>query len=819
MVVDFGRSIGFGLVAAVACGLAAAPAARGEDVAPVSFTRDIRPILARNCFTCHGPDEGTRQAGLRLDLREGALAELESGAVAVTPGAPETSELYARLRADEFLRMPPVDSGANLSDEEIELIERWIRQGATYERHWSFEPIARAPIPDVQRRDWAWNEIDRFILHRLEQEGIAPSPAADRVTLIRRLSLDLIGLPPTPVEVESFLDDQEPGAYERLVDRLLASPHFGERWGRHWLDLARYADSDGYLGDSLRPYAYRYRDWVIDAINRDMPLDQFATLQIAGDLLEDATLEEKIATGFHRNSMKNTEAGADRELDRVIRTVDRVSTVGAVWLGLTVGCAECHSHKFDPLSHEEFYQLYAFFNDLEDVDLPAPLPDELVEYEEALHHWRTETEQLAQQAQTLATASVSSEELHEVLESLAVPPDDRDESQQDRISLFMQRVNEKCQDVLRRYEKVAAAKPSRPETKVAVVTERDQHRPTHVHLRGDFRRLGEEVEPGTPAVLHPSRPRDGERLDRLDLANWLFDPENPLTPRRTANGIWMHLFGRGLVATVDNLGVSGEAPSHPELLDWLAARLVDDRLTRKQFIRLIVTSATYRQSSANRSDLVQRDPLNVLLARQSRLRLEAEVIRDAALSVSGLLDATIGGPSIRPPMDPHLTAVSRNRKWEVSEGAARYRRGMYVLFRRATPYPMLTLFDAPDSTVTCAQRERSNSPLQALTLLNNPVFFECATHFGARSALIDGERPEEWLAAAFRRCLAREPSRAELNRLVSLYQEQRRQLKELSPEEIRELCGDVPGPDPEEQAARVVVARILMNLDEFITRE
>lgn len=787
----------------------------GSDTAPaVNYTRDIRPILSRKCFTCHGPDESAREAGLRLDLREEALSTLESGSVALVPEDPEGSELYLRLQEDDFLRMPPTDSGHSLSSDEIALIRRWIEQGALYERHWSFEPIGRPQVPSVADASWARNEIDLFILHRLEREGIAPSPSADRATLIRRLSLDLIGLPPTPSDVDAFEEDHLPGAYERLVDRLLASPHFGERWGRHWLDLARYADSDGYLGDDLRNYAYRFRDWTIAAINDDLPFDEFTILQIAGDLVDGANVEDQIAAGFHRQSMKNTEAGADRELDRVVRTVDRVSTLGTVWLGLTVGCAECHSHKFDPVSHEEFYSLYAFFNNLEEVDLPAPLPEELTKYEQDLKTWSAEKESVTRALDSLRSEAVSDD----VLEILSKGASDRNEEEQAKIDRMMKSAGGEERQVLQKYEAVVGSKPVYPKTQAPTVKETGQ-RKTFVHLRGDYRQRGEQVQPGTPAVLHPFHPRD-EQPDRLDLARWIVDENNPLTPRTTVNRVWMRLFGRGFVSTVDNLGVSGESPSHPELLDWLARKFVEEKLTRKQLIRLIVTSSTYRQASTDRPDLVQRDPLNVLLGRQSRLRLEAEIVRDAALSVSGLLNMEVGGPSFRPPMNMHLAAVSRNREWEVSEGAERYRRGMYILFRRATPYPMLTLFDTPDSTVACAQRERSNSPLQALTLLNDPVFFECAMHFGASLASIKAHRPEDWIEFGFRQCLGRTPTSLETQRLVSLYREQRALLADASINEVRKLLlDDEVDLEPREYAARVVVARSLMNLDEFITRE
>ena len=730
------RGLGWACTAWVCSG-----GARGQEI---DFTRDIRPLLAQKCFTCHGPDEGTRQAELRLDLPAGLLGELESGARAVVAGDPQQSEIYQRLVADDDLRMPPLESGQRLDDQQIELVRRWIEQGASYRKHWSFERLdASLPTP-VDSLGWARNPIDRFVLARLEQEQIDVSPAAPPETLVRRLYLDLTGLPPTAQQVDAYVAASDPSAYEQLVDRLLASPAFAERWARRWLDLARFADSDGDLGDKLRPNAYGYRDWVLQAIADDMPFDQFTIEQIAGDLLPQASVAQKAATGFHRNSLKNTEAGSDQELDRVVRTVDRISTVGSVWLGLTVGCAECHSHKFDPLSQREFYQLYAFFNNIEDVDLKLPAA-----------------------------------------------------------------------------EGAGASLPT--------IAETTRRRETFVHVRGDFRRPGEQVEPAAPAFLHPFQPRQPV-ADRLDLANWLVDRNNPLTARTVVNRYWMYLFGRGLVDTVDNLGVSGEAPSHPRLLDWLAQEFMRQGWSRKRLVKTIVMSATYQQASDERADLAERDPHNRWLARQARFRLEAEVVRDVALRSSGLLDQRVGGPSVRPPLSADITAYSRNQDWVVSEGGDRYRRGLYILWRRATPYPMLQVFDAPDTSVSCARRDRSNSPLQALTLLNDPVFVECAQHLALRMTPWHGSAAaaadeRQWIAEIFGRYLSRRPTPAELTRLGDYYRSQQLRLAELSPDQIRQVCGPqfadcLPlDRDLREQAARYLVSRCILNLDETITRQ
>jgi|SRR6185503_13738901 hypothetical protein len=627
--------------------------------------------------------------------------------------------------------------------------------------HWAF--VAPKPVvpPDVKNTR-VRNPIDAFVLARLEKDKLRPAPEADRVTLIRRLSFDLVGLPPGAAEVRAFVEDRRPDAYSRLVDRLLDSPQFGEQWARHWLDLARYADSDGYEKDGARPYAYLYRDWVIAALNRDLPFDQFTLEQLAGDLLPGSTHDQKVATGFHRQTLTNKEGGVDQEEFRTKAVVDRVNTTSAVWLGLTLGCAECHDHKYDPLSQREFYQFYAFFNNASEKDIEAPGP---------------------------ATP----------------PPSD------------------------------STKEKKKPKPAAAILVEEEQPRDTRIHVRGDFLRRGDAVQPGTPAVLHPFAAR-GARPDRLDLARWLVDPANPLTARVTVNRVWRHLFGRGLVPTLDDFGTRGDAPSHPELLDWLANQFLapvesfnrsivqsaigsiastksnDSTIQRfndstkprpwsqKALIRLIVNSATYRQASLQRAELGDRDPLNMLLARQGRFRLDAENVRDTWLAASGLLTRQIGGPSVRPPLPADIAAIgyAGTIKWPNSEGPDRYRRGLYVFFQRTVPYPMLTTFDAPDSNAACTRRERSNTPLQALTLLNDPVFFECAQALGKRMHSLKGDATAK-LRFAFEQCLGRAPSRDELARLRQLYAAHSR----LSSSD----------------KALVASARVIMNLDEFVTRE
>ncbi len=978
----------------VACG--AAWVARGAEPVAIDFGRDILPILSNNCFHCHGPDDGERKAKLRLDTHAGALGVGKSGATAIVPGKTAESELILRITSkhdDEV--MPPRDAKEKLTAKQIELLTRWVQQGAPWGKFWAFETPRRATPPTISREFAARGRtpIDAFVLARLERERLAPSPEADRRTLVRRLSLDLTGLPPDVATADAFVRDTRPDAYERLVDTLLASPHFGERWGRHWLDLARFADSAGYLNDTLRPYAYLYRDWVIDAVNRDVPFDRFTVEQLAGDLLPEATLEQKIATGFHRNSLKNDEAGADLELDRTKAAVDRTATTGAVWLGLTVGCAECHTHKYDPISHREFYQLYSFFNSTAEREVSAPRPDELADFNRKQAAWEKERDRLevplrdhvatlvgapsaawetalarpaerwtvlvpdeittitedeervgvpnadrsfttgardpvrtryvvkvpvegrgitglrlealadlgvkagrarsgdfhlaefsamlktpdgAQHKLEFATARADFEtkgapakdtldgdnttgwsvtgktdtshaivfelktardfpagsQLYVELEhritgvltrfrlatttgALPLAPDPLPDELVAILDLPRERrTPEQALAVARHVARFAdeagqklfaplaahyAKQPDFPKTAAPILVTHE--RKTRIHLRGEYQQPGDEVEPGTPAVLPPLE-RRGARADRLDLARWLVDPANPLTARVTVNHVWQHLFGRGLVATVDNFGLLGEPPSHPELLDYLATEFVQLGWSRKKLIRLIVTSATYRQSSVLREDLAERDPQNVFLARQSRGRLEAEIVRDVFLASSGLLNARIGGPSIYPALPSFVMAFGRNKTWPESKGPEKYRRGMYIHLRRNVPYPMLATFDASDASVACLRRERSNSPLQALTLLNDPVFFECHENLGRQLTELPGDTTvDARLRHAFELCLSRPPTAAESAAMRRHFDDQ-----------LQLAQGD-------RKLAFVAAARLIMNLDEFITRE
>ena len=601
-------------------------------------------------------------------------------------------------------------------------------------RPWSFAPVERPPLPAVRNADWSRTPIDRFVLARLEKEGIAPSPVAGKRILLRRLSLDLIGLPPTPAEMDAFLADSSPDAYQRQVDRLLASPHYGEKWARHWLDLARYADSDGYEKDWTRPWAWRYRDWVINALNSNMPFDEFSIEQIAGDLLPRPSTEQKVATGFHRMTLTNREGGVDNEQFRFENVIDRASTTGTVWLGLTVGCAQCHDHKFDPITQKDFYQWVALFDNTEEADIDAPLPGEVGSYQRKYAEYRAKRDALLGEYNVPALQSAWEQRM---LEAAAQPGKWTDwdlawdcllklTSGGDGEKIIRKKPAERTQrdvDVLtdhfvRNYHfavgqpkyrelklneldtKLTALKNEYPRlTQAYAIAESSPPRSSYLRVRGNYKALGIAVEPGGIAALPPIPA--SARINRLDMARWLFSRDNPLTARVTVNRLWQEFFGQGLVRTSDDFGMQGDKPVYPELLDWLAVEFRESGWNVKHLQRLIVTSAVYRQSSTVRPELETKDPANTLLARQSRLRLPAEQIRDAALAASGLLAPEIGGPSIRPsqPAGVAELAYANSVKWVESQGVDQYRRGLYIHFQRTTPYPLLVNFDAPKGNV------------------------------------------------------------------------------------------------------------------------
>jgi hypothetical protein len=818
------------------------PAASAE----IDFTRDIQPLLAKHCLGCHAAEK--QRGGLRLDIGKAALEGSNSGAVIVPGKGADSRLLHLVAGLDAELVMPP-KGRTPLTRDDIAKLRAWIDQGAKWaaaasvaktvaSEHWAFQPVERPTPPVVRNPAWVRNDIDRFILARLEKERIAPSPEADRVTLIRRLSFDLLGLPPTPAEVDAFVNDQSPDAYGRLVDRLLASPHYGERWGRHWLDLARYADSDGYEADRPRPYHWRYREWVIGVLNADMPFDRFTIEQIAGDLFPGATLAQKTATGFHRNTLTNREGGADKEQFRVEACVDRVSTTAKVWLGLTLGCAQCHDHKYDPLSQREFYQFFAFFNGDDEVDVPAPLPSD-DDAKAAFEKRKTNLEKQVREYEdkhfapklTTFVRGLEVEERKKLPEAVA--------KLIDRFEKLDAKGRQPIFDYLGKddkpYQKLTKALADHvkkaPTPAYVPTLGLGKGRQTHVLIRGDFLRPGIAVRPGTPSVLPPLKHETTPT--RLDLARWLVSPDNPLTPRVITNWVWHHYFGRGLVATLEDFGTQGERPSHPELLDHLASKLMfpsppyGEKVrvrgwSLKALHRYIVTSAAYRQTSKARPELASRDPMNVLLARQNRIRLEAEILRDNALAVSGLLVRKVGGPSVKPPQPAGISELTyaNAARWDESKGADRYRRGVYTWFQRTSPYPLLTMFDAPDGNLSCVRRERTNTPLQALTTLNDATFVECAQALAKRVLMEKQGSATERIDHAFRLCVGRHPSAAEQETLQGMYDEVLA-LCQANAKEAARLAGGTPpqGASAAEAATWVTMARMLMNLDEFVTRE
>ena len=1014
--------------------LAAAPKADAKELPPpakleADFARDVQSLFAAHCYKCHGPDK--QESGFRLNLKKEALAGGDNGR-AILPGNSAGSRLIQFVAGqDKDTLMPPADEGKPLTAEQIGVLRAWIDQGAKWPdnevapvvaKHWAYAKPERENPPVVNNKQWPRNPIDNFILARLEAEGLAPSPELDRARLIRRVSLDLIGLPPTPAEVDAFVADQSPDAYEKVVERLLKSPHYGERWARPWLDLARYADTHGYEKDPHRTM-WPYRDWVIDALNRDMPFDQFTIEQLAGDLLPGATADQKIATGFHRNTMINTEGGVDNEEFRVAAVIDRVNTTATVWLGTTLACCQCHSHKYDPFKQREYYRLLAFFNntadpgntngpEIEVVPKSFALEDDAVikeidrlqhEYDLAaarLAEHQADWEKAALKAETanwmliqptevksaggakltaLPDGSILAEDKNpakdaytitaktelrgitglrlEVLndnsaphrgvgraadgafvlshvdvsvaprgnESAAVkvplkrvvadyaqighPAEQlRDEKAtagwaadadsdgyrlphtavleidgkagfdqgsvltitlahksvqadanlvrfrlsltisqkpgdksllpdpiRDALALTAEQRSDDQRALLRDYyfathpelralrENIAkqrskAVGPPAAKVKTLVLSEMLKPRATHVFLGGSFLAQGDLVTPGVPEIL-PPLPKT-KQLNRLTLAKWLVSPDNPLTARVAVNRMWEQFFGRGIVVTCEDFGTRGDPPSHPELLDWLATEFIKQNWSMKAMHRTIVTSATYRQTGRVTPELQEKDPFNRLLARGPRVRLEAELVRDQALAVAGLLSHKIGGPSVMPPQpDGIWNRPYSGEKWETGKGDDRYRRGLYTYWRRTAPYPSFMSFDAPTREVCVVRRPRTNTPLQALTVLNDPVYIEAAQALAkqmlAEPSATDAARAE----FGFRICLARQPSEPESDRLVALFRDELVHFRKDEAAAKAMIGGKPPeNVDPAELAAWTVVANVLMNLDEFLTR-
>ncbi len=885
--------------------------------AAVDFQREVQPILEQRCTECHG--EKKQKAGVRLDRKAFAFAPGDSGQPAILAGRSAESLLWQRITStntDEI--MPP--KGEPLTAAQVGAIQKWIDEGATWpddggapqKKHWAYEKPVRPEVPKISKTVISKsvisgagkaprtdslntdslitfsNPIDAFVLEKLTAEKLKPAPEADRATLIRRVSLDLTGLPPTVPEVNAFLTDQSKDAYEKVVDRLLASPHFGERWARPWLDMARYADTQGYEKDNRRTM-WPWRDWVISALNQNKPFDQFTIEQIAGDLLPDATQEQKVATGFHRNTMTNTEGGTDDEEFRHEAVVDRVNTTFSTWMATTMSCSQCHNHKYDPLSMKEYYQAYAFLNQTADSDKDDERPvlkvfkagekEELAARRESLKEaearwksaaavpeltnvfltWQEKTlAELTNAPGTNATAKAKKEAKpanDELRKLLTTEPEKRDKDQRAKLKELFESAAPELKEPR---EALAAARTAEKKFNdgipvVSVLEELAKPRDTHMLIRGSFLTKGERVSPGVPSVMNPLPANSVS--NRLAFARWLVDTNNPLTARVLVNRFWEQIFGTGLVETSEDFGTQGEPPSHPKLLDWLAVEFMDvppasrgadapdkstaahasDAPTRrdaggtgawdiKRMLRLIVTSSTYRQSSKVTPELWQRDPYNRLLARGTRQRLEAEMVRDQSLAVSGLLSHKLGGAPVMPPQpDGVWQMVYSGDKWETSKGEDKYRRGLYTFWRRTSPYPSMVSFDAPSGEFCVVRRTRSNTPLQALTLLNDPVYLECAQALAKRMLSEGGATAEQRAAFGLRACLAREPKKGEAKQLATLAEKQLARYREDAESAAKFV--KFAGADPKEKtdsaelAAWTVVANVLLNLDEFVMKQ
>jgi cytochrome c553 len=840
---------------------AAEPDAKPAELPPaagrsVDFVRDIEPILAARCNHCHGADE--QEGQLRLDARAIVMRGGQSGPLLV-PGKSSDSLLIHRVAGLGSEPRMPVDDEP-LSAEEIGVLRAWIDQGAKWPagvgspatevpKHWAYVAPRRPALPTVIDTAWPHSPIDRFVLARLEAEQLTPSPATDRAQLLRRVSLDLIGLPPTPDEVAVFNSDQRPDAYERQVDRLLASPHYGERWATPWLDAARYADSNGYQRDGHRTI-WPYRDWVIRSLNADLPFDQFTIEQLAGDLLPAATLDQQIATGFHRCTTVNVEAGTDEEENRTSQVIDRVNVTGTVWLGTTLECCQCHNHKYDPFTQRDYYRLYAYFNsspketyqrskgsaalDFGGPELAVPEPAELRRQREAFAAQRKQLEArldecvddpmdgLAAWIEEMNTAEQAAlaKLPANIRRILKLAGDRRNANQRKQLRTYFiglrPEMKQMQAEMAELDQQIAALAP--PQT--LVMTEMPEPRTTAILKRGNFLDAGEVVAPGTPRII--TEPRAVELpANRLGLAQWLVDPANPLTARVQANRLWGQLFGRGIVASEEDLGTQCEPPTHPELLDWLAVELRDRSWSLKRLQRRIVQSATYQQSSKLRADLAARDPDNRLLARSSRLRLSAEQIRDNALAAAGLLSSKLYGPPVYPPQPEGVWRVTGlvDNTYRTSQGEDAWRRGLYTVQRRSAPYPSFTSFDAPDRSACTVKRPRTSTPLQALILQNDPVFVEAARALADRVILAE-DATDSRLAFTFRAVLSREPTAAERGQLSTIFADARGRY-EADGQAAQSLLGEHRLPEgvaASEWAAWFNVAHVLLNLDETITR-
>ncbi|WP_162339700.1 PSD1 and planctomycete cytochrome C domain-containing protein [Cyclobacterium salsum] len=733
----------------------------------VSYNFHVRPILSDNCFACHGPDANKREANLRLDIEEEAFRSLEKtlDAHALVPGNPLASDVYNRVVSDDpSVKMPPPDSNLKLTDFEISMIKKWISQGAKYEPHWSFLPPKKVKIPKIVHNDLANNEIDYFILKKLEEKGFKPNEEADKESLLKRLSFDLTGLPPSLEMMDDFLEDPSEDAYSNWVDRMLSSQAYGEKMAVYWMDIARFADSHGFQDDSYRSQ-WPWRDWVIHAFNENMPYDQFITWQLAGDLLPDPTKEQLLATGFNRNHKITEEGGIVDEEYRVMYVTDRTNTFGKALIGITMECAGCHDHKYDPVSQKEYYQLYSFFNNIREKGIESVVGGP---------------------------------------ETYAKRP-------------FMEITDEDVDSILGFINK-----PDTTQLIVSIMGELDSARTSYVLERGSYEAHREAVTPGMPESILAFNP-EFER-NRLGLAKWLFDKKNPLTARVFVNQIWQEIFGKGIVATPGDFGMQGELPSHPELLDWLAMDFMEYGWDIKRLVRQMVTSATYKQSAVINDEKMEQDPENIFLSRAPRFRLKAEFVRDLILSSSGLLDATLGGPSVKPYQPSGLWEGATSGRgilsvYKQDHGKDLYRRGLYNFIKRTVPPPAMTLFDASNRDQCEVERLITNTPLQALVMLNDPTMLE-ASRVLAGKLLKEKTTAEQNIKKAFRMIVCRFPEQREMEVLIKYH---RGQLKTMVNENAKALLnvGEYPFEedlDPVEWASLMQVISTIYNLEETISK-
>ena len=837
----------------------------GKDLGGVDFARDIRPLLSDNCFACHGPAAKQRKADLRLDTREGALVYID-GTSAVVPGKPSESELVRRVTTDdEDDLMPPPDSGKKLDATQKALLQRWIAEGAEYELHWSYKPVTRPMPPRVKNGSFILNDIDRFVLATLRTKGHEPAREADRRTLIRRLSFDLTGLPPTWEQVRAFIADSSPRAVGKLVDRLLASPHYGERMAIYWLDLVRYADTMGYHSDNEQTKPL-YREYVIDAFNDNLPFDQFTREQLAGDQLPGSTRRQLIASGYNRLNMTTREGGSQPKEYIAIYLGDRVRNVSGVWMATTLGCTECHDHKFDPFTSRDFYSLGAFFSDLEETPVGpqkyTPLPttaqqakvDKLKKQipvleavlntqtpalDDALARWESaQAERIASEPSAEADANGTEPAVSDgkptadsaappkkIGEILAVPLAKRSDEQKKTLAAhyrtFAPELAGARKELVDLKERIKRLEKAFPTSLVSVRL--GKPRTVRILPRGNWQdESGPEVQPTVPARLKLADTES--RAKRSDLADWVVSKDNPLTARVMVNRLWALCFGRGLAMPLDDFGAQGTPPTHPELLDWLAADLMDHGWDIKRTMKLLVTSGAYRQSSIADAKTLAADPLNKWLARQGRWRLDAEMVRDNALAVSGLLAKPIGGASVKPyqPVGYWKHLNFPKRKWAPDSGVSQYRRGLYTFWCRTFLHPSMLAFDAPTREGCVAERTRSNTPQQALVLLNDPTYVEASRVFAERILQHGGDTDGERLAWAFERALSREPSAGERDILLRLAGERASHFAaNAGAAKAAAAAGEWPAATalkPERVAAWAAVSRAILNLYETTSR-